>query len=476
MKIGQSEEISIIRSSGIEEKIKTQEIRNNVYNNYTSICDYTDNCELKCSAELPLETEVHMGTYNIDFAKNNMDGIIKRIRVEFKNAPNGLFYFHHDDLFNIVNVKGNYTEEQFDMTIAMMVENGGEILVDSYGRKGRLINKKKWYYFQPLEITDINASIFERSVPVENKQYSFPASNIMSTSKNETNNKVKQRDTEEREGMDKKGEYNNLIHNINFAFGAKCNGNKVIKVTYNDNIETYNKFNWNHNFVLLKPHIENIIKSDETLKQIIVDHFIDNMRYDNTKKLMEGFFNIYPTMSETDISDINDKKILNYFNKRKIGEHYHIIRTKEKKKEPSFFKWNIEDKELLEESDRTSIIQLIKDFKSNYVEPKSLFGFIDSEIKFNSEEKIFKIRNKMVAKNKKGSIIRGTYEKNKDIIIKINSDAKIDVYAIKEDIKEPYITAALPMYVELLLRNKNKYEKGNFLSIDEFYLFSNSEK
>ena len=32
------------------------------------------------------------------------------------------------------------------------------------------------------------------------------------------------------------------------------------------------------------------------------------------------------------------------------------------------------------------------------------------------------------------------------------------------------------MYVELLLRNKNKYEKGNFLSIDEFYLFSNSEK
>ena len=177
---------------------------------------------MKCSAELPLETEVHMGTYNIDFAKNNMDGIIKRIRVEFKNAPNGLFYFHHDDLFNIVNVKGNYTEEQFDMTIAMMVENGGEILVDSYGRKGRLINKKKWYYFQPLEITDINASIFERSVPVENKQYSFPASNIMSTSKNETNNKVKQRDTEEREGMDKKGEYNNLIHNINFAFGAKC--------------------------------------------------------------------------------------------------------------------------------------------------------------------------------------------------------------------------------------------------------------
>ena len=101
-----------------------------------------------------------------------------------------------------------------------------------------------------------------------------------------------------------------------------------------------------------------------------------------------------------------------------MEKHYHIIRTKEKKKEPSFFKWNIEDKELLEESDRTSIIQLIKDFKSNYVEPKSLFGFIDSEIKFNSEEKIFKIRNKMVAKNKKGSIIRGTYEKNKDIINK----------------------------------------------------------
>ena len=89
---------------------------------------------------------------------------------------------------------------------------------------------------------------------------------------------------------------------------------------------------------------------------------------------------------------------------------------------------------------------------------------------------MFKIREKNVAKNKKGSIIRGTIDKN-EYIIK-NIDMENEIKEIRKDIveKEPYITAALPTLIEILLRYKNEYKVGSFLSIDEFYQFSKSEK
>lgn len=68
--------------------------------------------------------------------------------------------------YNIINVRGIYTREQFDMAILSLLEDNTEILMDRYKRKGKLISKGDYYYFQPFGITDINASIFERSVKV----------------------------------------------------------------------------------------------------------------------------------------------------------------------------------------------------------------------------------------------------------------------------------------------------------------------
>ena len=466
LKIDQSEEISIIRSSGKEENIKTQDIKNNIYNNFTSICDYTDKCELKCAVELPDDSEVHMATYNIDFAKNNQEGILKRIRAEFKNAPKGLFYFHHDDLYNIVNIKGNYTEEQFDAAIMTMIEDGSEILVDTYGRKGRLINKDKWYYFQPLEITDINASIFERSVPVKYTEESFSATKIKPGVINETNNNNENMD--KIHDSNKTNVYDKLLEDINF----------VIDNDIDFLGQDYDKFNWKHSFILLKPYINIIIKDVDDLKQIIVDHFIDFLSFENTKKILKEILDNKDKYNNIDNDKINDKKILKYFENRKIDNHYFILQTIGKNKQPAFFKYV--DSKLIQERDITTMKQLVKKYQDKInIEPTEIFGFIDSEINFNNEEKIFKIREKNVAKNKKGSIIRGTYIKNKDMIDKIFKDMNIteDIYEkMTEQEKIPYITAALPTLIEIALRYKSGSHNGSFLSIDEFYQFSKSEK
>lgn len=477
LKIDQAEEISIMRSSGKEENIKTQDIKNNVYNNFTSICDYTDKCDLKCAVELPDDSEVHMATYNIDFAKNNQEGILKRIRAEFKKAPKGLFYFHHNDLYNIVNVKGNYSEEQFEAAIMTMIEDSSELLVDTYGRKGRLINKDKWYYFQPLEITDINASIFERSVPVQYIKESFPITKIKPALKNEINN-IENED--KIQASNKMNSYDKLLEDIDFVLNNDIHLKGSNDNTRYINGKAYEKFNWKHSFILLRPYIETFIKDNDDLKQIIVDHFIDFLSFEDTKKILKEYLDKMDKINNID-NEIDDK-IKNYFNKRSIGEnHYFILQTLGKNKLPAFFKFI--DGKFIQESDITTLKQLVKEYKENKVnvEPDEIFGFIDSEMKFNNEEKLFKIREKDIAKNKKGSIIRGTYEKNKDMIDKIfkNMNVNIDnIYdkMIGDNVKIPHITAALPMLIEMSLRYKTKSQKGSFLTIDEFHQFSKSER
>jgi hypothetical protein len=44
-----------------------------------------------------------------------------------------------------------------------------EFITDKYGRNGHLVNIGEYYLFQPIELRDKNASIFDRSVPIDYK-------------------------------------------------------------------------------------------------------------------------------------------------------------------------------------------------------------------------------------------------------------------------------------------------------------------
>jgi hypothetical protein len=45
-----------------------------------------------------------------------------------------------------------------------------EILIDMFGRKGNLINILDLYYFHPIEIKDLHASMYESITPIEYKK------------------------------------------------------------------------------------------------------------------------------------------------------------------------------------------------------------------------------------------------------------------------------------------------------------------
>ena len=133
---------------------------------FTPICDYKDNCEYKCFPHNNIkDMPVINHSYNEEYARIGFSSIVKRIRQLFKEQ----YFYKRNDLINLININKKYPKEQIDFALTRFVNNKNEIIVDKYGRNGYLINKKQFYVFQPMEITDEYVSLLERSIPIEYK-------------------------------------------------------------------------------------------------------------------------------------------------------------------------------------------------------------------------------------------------------------------------------------------------------------------
>ena len=137
---------------------------------FTDICDYMDNCNFTCSPNAQInESNILKNTYNTDFIKMNYSAIVKRIRQLFREQS----FYKRNDLINSINILRTYPVDQIDYTLTHFINNKNEYLTDYLGRAGYLINRENFYAFQPIEINDENASIYERTMPVDYKRPSL---------------------------------------------------------------------------------------------------------------------------------------------------------------------------------------------------------------------------------------------------------------------------------------------------------------
>jgi hypothetical protein len=151
---------------------------------FSEMCDYMQNCEFVCS---PMEkTKIpRTENYNNTFSQTNQDRIIKRIRELFREKLPDIegnttyfnrAYYEREHLINAITIVKQYPIEQIYSALSALINNKNEYLLDAYGRTGRLIDKydantdTAYYVFQPTEITDENASIYERTAPIEYKR------------------------------------------------------------------------------------------------------------------------------------------------------------------------------------------------------------------------------------------------------------------------------------------------------------------
>lgn len=130
----------------------------------SAVCDYTS-CSYKCSSK-KIEGEINIDTYNDGFIVMNMDKILQRIRIIFKEK----YIYKKNNLVKSINTLKKYPLEEIYSALDFLINEKNEYIIDSLGRLGRLINVGEYYMFQPIEIENNDLTSFERTNPVHYKR------------------------------------------------------------------------------------------------------------------------------------------------------------------------------------------------------------------------------------------------------------------------------------------------------------------
>ena len=138
----------------------------------TEACDYADNCEYTCSIKNVSLDEPSIKpvaeTYGIEQMRADSDRLIDALKSIFKSKSSKKMSYHIDEI-KMLMAPYMKNEDQLMLALTQIVDNPYEKVFDKYGREGRMINRDKFYAFQPIEVTDKRASLLENSMPVNFK-------------------------------------------------------------------------------------------------------------------------------------------------------------------------------------------------------------------------------------------------------------------------------------------------------------------
>ena len=369
---------------------------------FTDICDYMENCSYTCSPSAIInENDIVKDTYNESFVQMNRPRIISRILELFKEHN----IYNRDKLINSINVIKEYPIEQIFSALTYLIENKNEYLIDKYGRLGNLVNKDMYYIFQPIEITDENASIYERSIPVDFKRKSIfleysreelpmEQENIVVKNKKEKDNENVQ-DDESSLGDEKT--FEKLLKEIETSLNDVFTAKKLAK----------GEKNWYRHASLIVNELKTHYGfTDESIRSYMIDHILDLLLFSDKMILIKHFYN--NKKKNSPIGDLQIK-IKNYLDKRLIqsDNYFGMVIMKDDVLKIFIQNDNTND---WEEADRDDYELFVKDIVKFDVPKKSInniVGFVNLFVskKSNQKEMVFKIKDLNQKRNNTGARI-----------------------------------------------------------------------
>lgn len=405
---------------------------------YTEICDYMDNCAFTCSPNAQItDADVTEITYSEAFVNINIETIVKRIRDIFKDLPKGRHFFKRDELFDSVNILKQYPDSQIFSALTFLIVNKNEHITDKYGRIGNLVNHGEYYMFQPIEITDDAASMYERTRPVDVKLDSVI---------------VKLPSIEK--APEQATDFESILASIQANYDIALTQSK----------QKVNEKNWYGVVNVTKDYlVEKHLGGDaELLKKYVVYHNLDSLGLADTLTIMKNAIQHKPTPASPKLDVL--PFIRKYFKDKTITSksgHHGIALSKEDKPFKFYTQLPSGDWEPASLSDTESFM-LSDDYRTKFlVDKKSIsqiFGFMSWVPAM--EESVFKMRDKESTVNTSGA--RADQAQVKDILSKINTILGSKVYT-EENVKNVDSIGEgknrLVVLAELLLRYKNDVDK-----------------
>ena len=143
--INENKEVKQITSKGREVIISINDEPN------TKKCDYLHNCKYKCVWEPDKEYPLDTDTYNENFAKDEIEIIKSYIKLMYKKNN---IYSVKDIIKYVLNKDNMIDKINILKSLELFMNDVNSIIYDKYDREGKLILRKDYYIFQPLEIKD----------------------------------------------------------------------------------------------------------------------------------------------------------------------------------------------------------------------------------------------------------------------------------------------------------------------------------
>jgi hypothetical protein len=249
---------------------------------FSPACDYMAQCNYDCRPDKDIDIkDLNKDTYNENFIVVNSEKILQRIRMLMKES----FFYKKDVLTRSIRTPKEYPYVQIYSALTQLVEDENEFITDKYGRNGRLINIGDYYLFQPVELRDKNASIFDRSTPIDYKHEMINfeiKQNIVKPVIDKRNlNKIV---VEEEEKTFPEG--NRLIDEMKVNFDISRDFTKQTKVPRGDD-------NWyKHCGIVMRKMSKEYPESKEYIINYLVAHMIELLLFDEKLEVMNYLYSM----------------------------------------------------------------------------------------------------------------------------------------------------------------------------------------
>lgn len=249
---------------------------------FSPACDYMAKCDYDCTPDTIVDLKnLNNDTYNESFVIINSEKILQRIRMLFKES----FFYKKDVLLRSIRTPKEYPYVQIYYALTQLIEDENEFITDKYGRNGRLVNIDNYYLFQPIELRDKNASIFDRSVPIDYKHdmINFEIKQNIVKPVIDKRNISKEIIEEEKIAFP---EGNRLIDEMKVNFDITKDFTKQTKVARGDD-------NWyKHCGIVIRKMSKEYPESKEYLISYLVAHIIELLLYDEKLEVMNYLYSL----------------------------------------------------------------------------------------------------------------------------------------------------------------------------------------
>lgn len=252
---------------------------------FSPACDYMAECNYDCRPDKTIEEgDLNEDTYSEAFIVMNFEKILQRIRMLMKES----FFYKKNVLLQKIRTPKEYPYIQIYAALTKLIDDENEFIADRYGRNGRLVNIGEYYLFQPVELRDKNASIFDRSVPIDYKHSMINfeiKQNIMKPVIDKRN--MAKLIVEEEDGIGNFPEGERIIDEMKINFNKSIEySKKSMKVPRGDD-------DWyKHSGVVIRRMYAEYpeAKKDKLFTNFLVAHMIDLLLFDDKLSLLNYLY------------------------------------------------------------------------------------------------------------------------------------------------------------------------------------------